>query len=230
MGGQANVTGLGMVIRAGCVVNNKPGGSITIDRTGVHGIELTAASAVLNNEGSIQMGGQMNLAGFAIVNRAGCTFHNKVGGDIRINQVNGSIYNNGNFNNDALITVDNDTRRAQDGIYNESSGNFTNNAMGIISIKKPWGNGIWNNNGNFMNAGKIIIRDIYNSYSQDYSTGILNYGTFNSTSGAEIHLDEVLTFGMYPGILSAENNDKRDRLQNIATNYLYKDIFNLLIY
>jgi predicted AAA+ superfamily ATPase len=42
----------------------------------------------------------------------------------------------------------------------------------------------------------------------------------------EIHLDEVLTFGMYPGILSAENNDKRDRLQNIATNYLYKDIFN----
>ncbi len=42
----------------------------------------------------------------------------------------------------------------------------------------------------------------------------------------DIHLDTVLTFGMYPGIVSANQKDKLDRLQNIATNYLYKDIFN----
>jgi hypothetical protein len=191
IGSQANVTGLGMVIRAGCTVNNKPGGSVTIDRTGVHGIELTGASAVLNNEALIQIGTQANVAGTAIVNRGGCTFNNKVGGDISINQVNGSIYNNGTFSNNALITIDNDTRKAQDGIFNESSGNFSNNATGIISIKKPWGNGIWNNFGNFINAGKITIRDIFNKLSGDYSTGILNYGTFSSTSSAEIHLDEV---------------------------------------
>jgi predicted AAA+ superfamily ATPase len=40
------------------------------------------------------------------------------------------------------------------------------------------------------------------------------------------NLNELLTFGMYPGIVSANENDKLDRLQNITTNYLYKDIFN----
>ena len=39
-------------------------------------------------------------------------------------------------------------------------------------------------------------------------------------------LNEMLTYGMYPGIVSASPNDKLDRLQNITTNYLYKDIFN----
>lgn len=42
----------------------------------------------------------------------------------------------------------------------------------------------------------------------------------------EINLDDILTFGSYPGIVSANHNDKLDRLANIATNYLYKDIFN----
>lgn len=191
IGSQANVTGLGIVVRAGCTVNNKPGGSVTIDRTGVHGIEVTGASAALNNEALIQIGTKANVAGSAIVNRSGCIFDNKVGGDIRINQVNGSIYNNGTFSNKALITIDNDTRKAQDGIFNEVSGNFTNNATGIISIQKTWGNGIWNNFGSFLNAGKITISDIYNKSSGDYSTGILNYGTFSSIAGAEIHLDLV---------------------------------------
>lgn len=40
------------------------------------------------------------------------------------------------------------------------------------------------------------------------------------------NLDDLLTYGMYPGIISASQNDKLDRLQNITTNYLYKDIFN----
>ena len=40
------------------------------------------------------------------------------------------------------------------------------------------------------------------------------------------NFNDILTFGMYPGIISANQNDKLDRLQNIATNYLYKDIFN----
>jgi hypothetical protein len=37
---------------------------------------------------------------------------------------------------------------------------------------------------------------------------------------------DILTFGMYPGIVSANNINKFDILHNIATNYLYKDIFN----
>jgi predicted AAA+ superfamily ATPase len=49
----------------------------------------------------------------------------------------------------------------------------------------------------------------------------LSYGELDS-----VNLDQALTFGMYPGIVSAEMADRRDRLQNIATNYLYKDIFN----
>jgi predicted AAA+ superfamily ATPase len=49
----------------------------------------------------------------------------------------------------------------------------------------------------------------------------LSYGEIEN-----IDLNEILTFGMYPGIISANPNDKLDRLQNITTNYLYKDIFN----
>ncbi len=41
-----------------------------------------------------------------------------------------------------------------------------------------------------------------------------------------VNLNDFLTYGMYPGIVSANTNDKLDRLENIATNYLYKDIFN----
>jgi uncharacterized protein len=40
------------------------------------------------------------------------------------------------------------------------------------------------------------------------------------------NLNEILTFGLYPGIISANKKDKLDLLQNITTNYLYKDIFN----
>jgi len=193
IGGNAAVVGHGIRIE-GNTFNNKPGGSISIDRTSVHGIDLAATTTpapVLNNESLIQIGSQADVGGFGIVNRNGCTFKNQTGGDIRMNRVAACIYNNGTFTNDALITIDNETRKAQDGIYNAVSGNFTNNATGIISIKKPWGNGIWNDSGNFINAGKITIRDILNIFSGTYSTGILNYGTFSSIAGAEIYLDEV---------------------------------------
>jgi predicted AAA+ superfamily ATPase len=37
----------------------------------------------------------------------------------------------------------------------------------------------------------------------------------------------LLTYGSYPGIVGADENDKKDLLKNIASNYLYKDIFSL---
>jgi len=48
--------------------------------------------------------------------------------------------------------------------------------------------------------------------------------SYNEIGGRD--LNGILTFGMYPGIVSANQNDKLDRLQNITTNYLYKDVFN----
>ena len=51
----------------------------------------------------------------------------------------------------------------------------------------------------------------------------LSYAEINQSS---LNLNSMLTYGMYPGIIHASENDKRDQLQNIATNYLYKDIFN----
>lgn len=40
------------------------------------------------------------------------------------------------------------------------------------------------------------------------------------------NFESFFTFGMYPGIVAAENINKFDILYNITTNYLYKDIFN----
>lgn len=39
-------------------------------------------------------------------------------------------------------------------------------------------------------------------------------------------LDELMVYGMYPAVVAAEHeNEKREVLQNLATNYLYKDVF-----
>ncbi|MEZ4903401.1 MAG: hypothetical protein R2822_17375 [Spirosomataceae bacterium] len=43
------------------------------------------------------------------------------------------------------------------------SGSFTNNATGIISIEKTWGNGIWNSSGTFQNDGKITVSNVFDS-------------------------------------------------------------------
>ncbi len=46
-------------------------------------------------------------------------------------------------------------------------------------------------------------------------------------AGIKIDIEKLLTLGSYPGIVGADDLDKEELLQNIATNYLYKDIFNL---
>jgi regulation of enolase protein 1 (concanavalin A-like superfamily) len=197
IGSNAAVSGEGIRLE-GNTFNNKPGGSIQIDQTGSIGIRLLNNGTVLNNEALIEIGSQSDVRGNGIVNGGGCTFNNKAGGNVRINRIGvlGSnivcIVNFGTFHNDAEITIGNiGLVRAQDGIQNASTGSFTNNATGIISISKPWGNGIWNSFGTFQNAGKITISDVFNSNTGNFSTGILSTGSFSNTAGAEIHLDAV---------------------------------------
>ncbi len=47
------------------------------------------------------------------------------------------------------------------------------------------------------------------------------------SSGIEYSLDDMMLYGMYPSVVTADIVDKKDRLNNIAVNYLYKDIFSL---
>ncbi len=198
IGNITSVANRGIVHRNGGTLNNKTGGLIQIDRTSA--AEAFYTTGLVNNEGSIQIGGNAAVVGYGI-RIEGNIFNNKTGGTIEIGStgaVTGSgvsyasgIYNRGTFVNDALITIDNDIRKAQDGIFNGASGSFTNSATGTISIKKTWGNGIWNYFGNFTNAGKITIKDIFNVEDNDYSTGILSYGSFSNQAGSEIHLDLV---------------------------------------
>ncbi|HRF42213.1 MAG TPA: hypothetical protein PK198_25660, partial [Saprospiraceae bacterium] len=119
------------------------------------------------------------------------------GGHIRVNRI--GIYdiegipcliNFGTFTNDANIAVGNDVLLyGQDGIFN--AGSFSNSSTGIISIEKPWGNGIWNFSGNFQNAGKITIKNIFYFEDGGFSTGILSTAAFTNQAGAEIHIDQV---------------------------------------
>nr|WP_290938913.1 HYR domain-containing protein [Haliscomenobacter sp.] len=198
IGSMAAVAKIGLKVGGG-TFNNKPGGSVQIDGTGSHALQVLNSGTVLNNEDLIEIGSNSGISGTGIRNENGSTLNNKVGGTIRINRVGiyntnvlGGIRNSGVFNNDANITIgDGVLLYAQDGIFNLGSGNFRNNAEGVISIQKPWGNGIWNSSGTFQNAGKITISNIFYFEDGNFSTGILSTAPFTNSSGAEIHLDQV---------------------------------------
>ncbi|WP_164490069.1 Ig-like domain repeat protein [Runella sp. SP2] len=200
IGSNAAVTGGGIRLE-GNTFNNKTGGAIYIDWTGSHAIYLLNTGTVMNNEALIDIGSQKDIRGVGLRSATGCTFTNKVGGEIRINRIGilntsaiGAIRNEGTFTNDAVITVGNiGLVRAQDGILNtgSSSTNFTNSATGIISIANPWGNGIWNSSGTFQNAGKITISNVFNASEGSFSTGILSTTAFTNTTGAKIYIDQV---------------------------------------
>jgi hypothetical protein len=220
VGNIASAGAICIVHRSGGTFNNKTGGAIYMDRTTAGG-QAFYSSGLVNNQGAINIGSNADLNGEGIriegnifnnealieigsqsdVKRYGIinfsTFNNKAGGEIRINRIGilntnviGAIRNQGIFTNDAMITIGNiGLVRAQDGISNV--GNFTNNVTGVISIAKPWGNGIWHSNGTFQNAGKITIRNVFNANNGNFSTGILSTGPFSNTTGAEIHIDHV---------------------------------------
>jgi uncharacterized protein len=46
-------------------------------------------------------------------------------------------------------------------------------------------------------------------------------------SGIKLGIKDILVYGTYPGVITSDMSDRVDLLQNIASNYLYKDIFNL---
>jgi hypothetical protein len=197
IGSIAAVTGNGVTVDGAGTLNNKPGGLIQIDQTSSQAIRLINSGTVLNNEAIINIGSQSEVRGIGIINGSGCTFNNRTGGHIRINRIgiydtNGisCLVNLGTFTNDANITVGNGVLlHGQDGIRNQ--GNFSNTATGVISIEKPWGNGIWNISGTFQNAGNITISNIFYFEDGDFSTGILSYAPFSNHAGAEIHIDQV---------------------------------------
>ncbi|MBE2207627.1 MAG: hypothetical protein IAE84_08585, partial [Saprospiraceae bacterium] len=196
IGSNAAVSSEGIRLE-GNTFNNKPAGSIKIDQTGSHAIRLVNTGTILNNEALIEIGNQSDVRGNGIRIGSGCTFNNMAGGHIRVNRI--GIYdiegipcliNFGTFTNDANIAVGNDVLLyGQDGILN--AGSFSNSSTGIISIEKPWGNGIWNFSGNFQNAGKITIKNIFYFEDGDFSTGILSTAAFTNQAGAEIHIDQV---------------------------------------
>jgi hypothetical protein len=178
------------------LVNNQ--GAINIgSNADLNGEGIRIEGNIFNNEALIEIGSQSDVKRYGIINFS--TFNNKAGGEIRINRIGilntnviGAIRNQGIFTNDAMITVGNiGLVRAQDGILNSNGGSFTNSATGVISIEKPWGNGIWHSNGTFQNAGKITIRNVFNANNGNFSTGILSTAPFTNSAGAEIHIDQV---------------------------------------
>lgn len=197
IGSNAAVSGEGIRLE-GNTFNNKPGGNIQIDSTGSNAIRLVNSGTVFNNEDIINIGSKSGIRGIGIRNDSGSTFNNEVGADIKINRVGifntsvlGGIRNSGVFHNDGKITIGNGLLLyAQDGILN-FGGSFINSVSGIVSIAKPWGNGIWNSSGSFQNAGKIMISNIFYFEDGEFSTGILSTASFTNSVGAEIHIDAV---------------------------------------
>jgi regulation of enolase protein 1 (concanavalin A-like superfamily) len=195
IGSNAAVSGEGIRME-GNTFNNKPGGSIQIDSTGNTGIRLLNSGTVFNNEAELLIGNQSGVKGIGVRIENGCTFNNKLGADLQINRVGilntnvlGGIRNSGVFQNDANISIGNIALfHAQDGILNVG-GSFTNSSTGIISIEKPWGNGVWNNSGSFQNAGTISISNIFYFQTGNFSNAILSTAPFTNHAGAEIHID-----------------------------------------
>ncbi|MFN8346896.1 MAG: CHRD domain-containing protein [Spirosomataceae bacterium] len=149
----------------------------------------------LYNEGTVENSGQIILsntagAGYHGLDNRG-TFHNKTGGEIKIdNATQAAIFSGGAFTNAAKIIIGAGTSVGNYGIL--SVANFTNNTGGDIKIDNATSTGLWSNSGIFTNVAKITI----GGTGSVGNYGIYNQTTFNNNIGGTIKIDRVTDTGL----------------------------------
>jgi hypothetical protein len=174
--------------------NNKPGGTIAIDRSGAYG--LNHQSGTFTNEGMLTIGAKAKVGNTGIGNVS--TFNNKPGGRIAID--NSSLYGlanlsggtlSGTFTNEGTLTLGATASVGSHGIYNEST--FHNKPGGRIATDNSSSRGLWHTGGTFTNEGTLTIGA--KASVGDY--GIYNASTFNNKPGGKITIDNSNQFGLY---------------------------------
>lgn len=61
-----------------------------------------------------------------------------------------------------------------------------------------------------------------------YPVSLEEFSQFNNPFEIENRLEELMTYGMYPGILMLKSGEQKEKhLREISSSYLYKDIFEL---
>ena len=227
-------------IRNTGIVNNLVGGNIQIEETGFDGI-INFGNSTFNNLASIIIGSIKKADQRGIFNSS--IFTNTGEGDIKVlnatiqailnqggnalftNESNlftaGSILNlfSATFLNTKNLMVNTSSQLInntlnQDGIYNNAF--FINQANGNIQIDFPWGNGIWNEAGDFQNYGTIHI-------GQNGTTGlsgILNRTIFVNHVGSELLINNSSIQGLVNSTTATFTNNAVVSVgpPNIATN------------
>ncbi|WP_138992484.1 S-layer family protein [Larkinella sp. C7] len=173
---------------------NNAGGTIQIDRASNSGL-FNNTGSTFTNSATITIGGNASgsVGTYGIINVA--TFNNNTGGSIQIDRSNSNgIYNqsSGTFTNAATLTIGSIAAVGNTGIW--TSGAFNNNAGGSIQIDRSSSEGI-NNSGTFTNASTLTIGSI----AAVGSTGIWTSGTFNNNAGGSIQIDRSNSNGIYNG-------------------------------
>ncbi|GAB3936681.1 putative Ig domain-containing protein [Larkinella terrae] len=172
--------------------NNNAGGSIQIDRTFSSGIYNI--SGTFTNAATITIGANASVGRNGIENRA--KFDNKTGGTIQIDQSsNEGLYNwtGATFTNAATIKIGSLVATGVNGF--STSGEFKNNAGGIIQIDRSSNSG-WNSSGTVTNEGTIKIGTIAQVGDYGIRSGA---GTFNNNTGGTIQIDRYTNSGWYNG-------------------------------
>ena len=168
------------------------GGTITIDRITGDGL-LNSGNFV--NSATITIGASATVTGNGLTNEA--SFANAMGGLLQIDQTGGrGIANKATFINGGTVNVGSLSTVTGNGVWVSSSGSFSNNAGGNISINRTGSglgsNGV-NNGGTFVNSSTLTIGDVAFA-AQD---NVYNAGTFTNTATGEIRADRATGNGIW---------------------------------
>ena len=170
--------------------NNNTGGTIIANNSTEYGIENFTGT--FTNAATINIGSTAAVGTNGLRNAA--TFNNNAGGQINLDRSTGSALLNaaGTFSNVATVTIGNNAASAMTyGIENAVA--FTNSGSGLIKIDRTTSGGIWNQStGTFTNSATLNI----GSLAAIGQRCIYNSGTFNNNTGGIINANNASLYGI----------------------------------
>jgi hypothetical protein len=176
-------------MRLQAAFTNNTGGSISIDRTNMTGIDN---ASTFINASNITIGALASVGKYGIDLRG--QFTNNPGGDIRIDQsTEAAIFSKSSFINNADITIGASASAGKYGIETGGSGNFSNAPGGTISIDRSSNIAIAHLGGTFDNESEITIGGVTDAGIY----GISNQKDFNNNPGGHIRIDRTTDTGIY---------------------------------
>jgi hypothetical protein len=178
--------------------SNGTGGEIRIDNTTFAGlfnglINSFDVSATFTNAATIVIGANASVDEYGIYNTA--AFNNNVGGQIHIDRsTNSGLLNGGvgTFTNEAGIRIGGTVAVGFYGLRNVST--FVNNTGGEIQIDRSTTGGLYNQTtGTFTNAAAIAI----GATAAVGNYGLINSKTFTNGTGGDLMIDRSAVTGLY---------------------------------